>query len=69
MLFTKAELALIIPSLTSAGENKKLRTENLSKLKRKEEANSRHLSYSVYCVSIKTLTKVLAVVHKEKLPQ
>lgn len=69
MLFTKAKLALMIPSLTSTGENKKLRTGNISKLKRKEETNSRHLCYSVYCVSVKTLTKALAVIHKEKLPQ
>lgn len=60
----------MIPSLTSTGENKMLGTENISHLKRKEETRiSRHLFYSVHCISIKTLVKAFAVTCKEKLSQ
>lgn len=58
----------MIPPLTSTGENKMLGTENISHLKRKEETRiSRHLFYSVHCISIKTLVKAIAVTCKEKL--
>jgi len=60
-------LALTIPFLTSAGENKMLWTENISHLKRKEETRNSHLSYSAYCVSVKTVIKAFAGICRETL--
>lgn len=63
----KKALVLMIPCLTSDGENEILRAANISNLKRKEETRNSTLLLSVFALSIKTLLKAFAVLRKEKL--